>query len=138
MVARCGLSRWVSTSDLLDRSSRLFRRSAVTRSTRSPPSVVRLFLRGAGSEVSSGASTAGGAGGGVSIGADGACICNSAMGGDATAGGVEGSSRRPINATYASMSGACGALAGVAMRINRSVPCNNASMCSGRSNSRFS
>ncbi|MCY1175179.1 hypothetical protein D9M73_154070 [compost metagenome] len=50
MVARCGLSRRVSTRDLLDRSSRLFRRSAVTRSTRSPFSVVRLVLCGAGAD----------------------------------------------------------------------------------------
>ena len=44
MVASQGLSRWVSTKDLLDRSSKLFSRSAVTRSTRSPPSVTRVAL----------------------------------------------------------------------------------------------
>ncbi|MNK86608.1 hypothetical protein D3C87_1065250 [compost metagenome] len=97
MVARCGLRRWVSTSDLLDRSSKLFSRSAVTRSTRSPPSVVRLLLRGADSEVSTGASMIGA---GVSSNTGGASSCNSAIGGATNAAsGVDGSSKPAINAT---------------------------------------
>src|SRR5471032_3314684 len=61
MLARYGLSRWVSTSDLLDRSSRLFKRSAVTRKTRSPPSVTRRSRGG----LSTGAGSLGTTGSGL-------------------------------------------------------------------------
>ncbi|MNP21493.1 hypothetical protein D3C76_1141130 [compost metagenome] len=132
-VARYGLKRWVSTSALLDRSSRLFKRSAVTRRIRSPPSAARLPLRGTGASGSASAST--GSITASAITGSGSTL-GIATGGALIVGVAAGSSSPAICTRKACTAGSMAASPGVAIRISRSVPCSKASICSARSSNR--
>jgi len=100
MVARCGLSRRVSTRDLLDRSSRLFKRSAVTRKTRSPVSVERLALDAGSTGAPGGGSTSStGIVSSTPVACSRSSAMNGAMGVLMGAASASGSSKRAIKAT---------------------------------------